>query len=159
MSARLGWLQRTAISLALGGLIGCNSLTNLGIAVPYLGEPPLSAIANLREREKGSIVVIQGTVGQSAPFIGSAAYQVQDKTGTIWIRTTNPVPPPGKTITIRGKIDYQSILVDNLEVGEIYLVEVEQLETVSQSPIEPPVQAKPKKDGTDELFLPHKRYE
>ena len=152
MFARLSLVQRTMLSLILGGLIGCNSLANLGVALPYLGEPPLSTIAKLKDQPKGSIVVIQGTVSKYVPFIGSAAYQIQDKTGTVWIKSTNPLPQSGQNVIVKAKVDFQSIEVASQELGEIYLLELEQLEPTEQ----PQVKPKPKKAPTNDLFLPHK---
>ncbi|WP_425428920.1 DNA-binding protein [Aphanothece hegewaldii] len=163
--------------LLIGGLIGCSTLAELGIAVPYLGDPPLNSVNDLTKQKRGTIVYIKGIVKGSAPFLNSNAYQVQDKTGMIWIRTEKKPPTSGKEVIIKGKLDYQSIAVGNQELGEFYVVELEQLEQNAQTPatptpptqptttpkptaipIKPPaVLPQPIPDPTDDLFLPHKQ--
>lgn len=171
-------VRRSCVLLLVGGLIGCSALAELGIAVPYLGDPPVISVNDLTDKKRGAIVYIKGIVKGYAPFLNSGAYQVQDQTGTIWIRTEGKPPPSGKEVVIKGKLDYQSIAVGNQEVGEFYVVELEQLELTAQtptqtSPTQPttptttskpsviPVQlptAKPQPDPTNDLFLPHKQH-
>lgn len=54
--------------LLLLGLFGCSTLADLGIAVPYIGDPPLTAIEQLQEKPKGTLVYLRGTVSNYAPF-------------------------------------------------------------------------------------------
>lgn len=171
-------VRRSCALLLVGGLIGCSALADLGIAVPYLGNPPLISVNDLTAQKRGAIVYIKGIVKGYAPFLNSGAYQVQDKTGTIWIRTEGKPPPSGKEVVIKGKLDYQSIAVGNQELGEFYVVELEQLELTAQIPtptspkpttptttskpsvipVQPPA-VKPNllPDPTNDLFLPHKQ--
>jgi hypothetical protein len=170
-------VRRSCALLLVGGLIGCSALAELGIAVPYLGEPPLISVNDLTDKKRGAIVYIRGIVKVYAPFLNSGAYQVQDKTGTIWIRTEGKPPPSGKEVVIKGKLDYQSIEVGNQELGEFYVVELEQLELTAQTPtpkpqtqptpsattskpsvipVQPPA-VKPQPDPTNDLFFPHKQ--
>jgi hypothetical protein len=104
------------------------------------------------------VVVIQGIVANYAPFLDSAAYRVQDESGSIWIRTNNPLPPTGKKVIIRATLNRESIQVASQQLQELYLVELEQLEEAPAPNTEPPVKPKPKKDPTRDLFLPHKRF-
>ncbi|GFE68135.1 DNA-binding protein [Chroococcus sp. FPU101] len=167
----------------VSGLIGCSALADLGIAVPYLGDPPVISVKDLTNKKKGAIVYIKGIVKVYAPFLNnSGAYQVQDPTGTIWIRTEGKPPQSGKEVVIKGKLDYQSIPVASLELGDFYVVELEQLELTAQTPpAKPPTQATPPTpptptakptvipvqppaansdplpDPTNDLFFPHKQ--
>lgn len=160
-------VKRSCILLLVGGLIGCSALADLGIAVPYLGDPPLSSVNELTGKKRGAIVYLQGIVRGYAPFLNGGAYPLQDKTGTIWIRTDSKPPEPGKEVVIKGKLDYQSIPVQSQELGEFYVVELEQLKWTTQTPTpasptvipiqSPTVQPKPKPDPTHDLFFPHKQ--
>ncbi len=75
--------------LLLLGLFGCSTLADLGIAVPYIGDPPLTAIEQLQEKPKGALVYLRGTVSNYAPFLAGGAYLLQDGSGKIWIRTNS----------------------------------------------------------------------
>jgi hypothetical protein len=175
MFARNSLIRRSCILLLVGGLIGCSALADLGIAVPYLGDPPVNNVDDLSEKRRGAIVYIRGIVKGYAPFLNSGAYQVQDKTGIIWIRTEKKPPQQGQEVVIKGKLDYQSIPVGTQELGEFYVVELEQLELTAQSPaptaptpppkpttstaipIQPPAKPQSKPDPTNDLFFPHKQ--
>lgn len=169
-------VRRSCVLLLVGGLIGCSALAELGIAVPYLGDPPVISVTDLTNQKRGEVVYIKGIVKGYAPFLNSGAYQVQDKTGTIWIRSNGKPPSSGKEVVIKGKLDYQSIAVGSQELGEFYVVELEQLELTAQTPtptsptqptttskpsvipVPPPaVKPQPKLDPTNDLFLPHKQ--
>lgn len=169
-------IRRSCALMLVGGLIGCSALAELGIAVPYLGDPPLISVNDLTDKKRGAIVYIKGMVKGYAPFLNSGAYQVQDKTGTIWIRTEGKPPSSGKEVIIKGKLDYQSIAVGSQELGEFYVVELEQLELTAQTPtptspttptttskpsvipVQPPaVKPNPLPDPINDLFLPHKQ--
>ena len=65
---------------------------------------------------------------QLAPFVNNAAYQVEDTTGKIWVVTNNAPPKLGQNISIKSKIEYQSLPFAEEELGDFYLLELEQLE-------------------------------
>jgi hypothetical protein len=157
-------LKRSCLLLLVGGSIGCSALAELGIAVPDLGDPPLVSVDELARKKRGAIVHIKGIVRGYAPFLNSGAYQLQDPSGLIWIRTAGQPPRLGQEVVIKGKLDYQSIPVGNQELGEFYVVELEQLEDTARTPAPTtskptltPVQPQAKPDPTDELFFPHKQ--
>lgn len=142
--------QLGLLPLLLGGLIGCNQLANSGFAFPGRGNLPLTQIGELQQQQNGdSIVYLKGKVGRGAPFLGSGAYQLQDPTGTVWVLTDESLPSQGDEVLIKGQVEYQSIPFGEQELGEFYLVELEQLER----------QAKPPAKPVDDLFLPHKSNE
>lgn len=169
-------IRRSCLLLLLSGLIGCSTLADLGIAVPYLGDPPVSNVNELNQKKRGAIVYLKGTVKKYAPFLNSGAYQFQDQTGTIWIRSNGKPPQSGKEVVIKGKLDYQSVPIASQELGDFYVVELEQLELTAQTPptqppasvpttpkptvipVQPPaVQPHFLPDLTNDLFFPHKQ--
>lgn len=140
------------IPLVVGGLIGCNSLARLGIALPF-GSYAITPINQLSQQNKGTEIYIKGQVGDQAPFLDSAAYQLQDSTGTVWVRTQQNLPSKGKEVVIKAQVDYQSIPLGSQELGEFYVVELEQVTNT-----EPPSESAPKPTTkpVEELLLPHK---
>jgi hypothetical protein len=135
ISTRLASIGSVVLLL---GLFGCSTLADLGIAVPYIGDTPVTAIEQLQEKPKGALVYIKGTVGDSAPFLAGGAYLLQDASGKIWIRTNNKLPRKGEEIVIRGKIDLQSIPQGSQSINEVYVVELEQMDAVAVKPASTP---------------------
>ena len=157
------------------GLLGCNPLTHWGIA---LSNTPINAIAEIGQTTAKKTIQIQGKVINIAPLVNRGAYQLSDQTGTIWILTNEALPNPGEDVIVRGQLQYQSIPVGRQDLGEFYLVEMNQspanIETASptNSQIEPgapvftppapplPARTPPPKEEpilpNEDLFLPHK---
>ncbi|MFM7579078.1 MAG: hypothetical protein ACKO5Q_19350, partial [Microcystaceae cyanobacterium] len=54
------------------------------------------------------------------------AYQIQDETGTVWVKSDRPLPTKGKTIKVRGELSYQAIFIGQEKLGESYLLELNQ---------------------------------
>ena len=91
-------------------------------------EPSPISIAQVSEQKIGKNVYITGKVVHLAPFVDRAAYQVEDKTGRVWVVTTNTPPKLGQNIRIESKIEYQSLPFADRELGDFYLIELKQLE-------------------------------
>lgn len=109
-----------ALSLAIGGLWGCTNLVKTGIGI--------TPIENIQQNwQKYSTVYLKGTVGTQAPFLGSGAYQLQDRTGSIWVVTDETLPTPGETLILKGQVKHQSIPIAGQDLGEVYVEELEQL--------------------------------
>ncbi|MEL4894836.1 DNA-binding protein [Crocosphaera sp. Alani8] len=153
-------------SLLLGSLIGCTPINYLGLAQPTvtpIGEisPQPTAESNTEE----TIIYLEGKVVDSAPFMDSGSYQLQDETGTVWVVTNDPLPQTGETVKITGQVTYQSIPIGGQDMGELYILEVEKLAVntpESTSTVQPVVdtdtEAKPiSKPDPNEFLLPHKR--
>lgn len=88
--------------------------------------PQTTRINSLEKRKSGARVCIKGTVEEQAPFIQSGAYQLADRSGSIWIFTTQPLPELGEEILICGQVGYENIVLEDLQerdVGGIYLKE------------------------------------
>ncbi len=124
----------TGLMLIIGGLLGCTTLADLGVAVPYIGDPPVIQIDGLAQKPKGALVYIQGKVTDYAPFLDGGAYLVQDSSGGVWIRTRGKPPKPGQQILVKGKIEYKNINVANQDLGGVYVDEVEQLQATASKP-------------------------
>lgn len=92
----------------------------------------LAEIGSLQEKNKvGSKVYVEGTIESHAPFLGAGAYQLQDATGKIWVFTTEPLPPLKQTLLLRGRVEYESIQLPQMQgkdLGEVYIEELERLD-------------------------------
>ncbi|WP_241392676.1 DNA-binding protein [Rippkaea orientalis] len=161
--------QGGMLPLLLGGVIGCTPVNYLGLAQTPV--TPIRELVNHKEPNAETIYV-EGTVVDRAPFMDNGSYQLRDETGTVWVLTNGALPRSGDRIMIKGQVEYQSIPVGGQEVGELYILEVEQLtnqaqnpppqaQPVSSPPTEPQSnpnpQPKPKPElNLNELLLPHK---
>lgn len=88
-------------------------------------------VEDIAANQVGKTVSLQGRVVHVAPFLGNSAYQLEDSTGKIWVVTTQEPPKPAR-VEIKGKIKYQSLPFGDQELGDFYLVELEQ--TLPQTP-------------------------
>jgi hypothetical protein len=86
-------------------------------------------IRQIKQNDRGSIVYIQGKVRSQAPFLGSTAYQLEDRTGKIWILSDRAIPTQGAEILVEGKVEYESILLGQQDFGELYILELKQLKS------------------------------
>ncbi len=114
--------RKKAISLLISGLmISCSPLNPLGLA-----SQEYTAIAQLSKLTNKSSVNLRGMVVNVAPFLDGGAYQLQDATGLIWVRTENPLPQKGTSLSVKGELQYEGIFVGQQQLGESYLLEVSQ---------------------------------
>ncbi|WP_013321824.1 hypothetical protein [Gloeothece verrucosa] len=163
--------QRLSLPFVVGGLIGCSSLANLGNALPFK-DYSITPIGEAPKQTQGSTLYLQGKVSQEAPFLAGGAYRLQDHTGSVWVRTNQNLPKPGQALVIKGQVDYQSIPVGNKELGEFYILELEQVDaqytsqpepaTPAPQPVEPPhspsaAPPKPVTKPVEHLLLDHKQ--
>ena len=155
--------------LLLGEIIGCNQLNSFRIAqmpATTINELIQDQQPNEDPQTQGTIYYIKGTVVDHAPFIDNGSYKLQDDTGTVWVLTNGTLPKPGVLITIKGQVEYQPISIGGQDLGELYIVEIEQLKTQSQTrtsgqPTQPFSSSKPESTSVpglniNELLLPHK---
>ena len=116
-------VQMTAISLLMAGLLtGCQTWVQSGFGV--------TSVDRIEKNwQKYSKVYVRGTVKQVVPFVGNAAYELEDSTGNIWVFTsTIPAPKSGEEVLIQGQVKYQSIPISGQEFGEVYIEQVKRLE-------------------------------
>ncbi|MFB8798795.1 MAG: DNA-binding protein [Microcoleus sp.] len=99
------------------------SQLNLGLNVASIGEVQ-------QKRQVDAEVYLRGKVENRAPFVGNAAYQLQDDTGSIWILTKQVLPQLGDEVLLKGAVRYKTIKLKDLagkDLGEVYVEEIEQL--------------------------------
>lgn len=112
------------ILLLLLNIVGCGQLNNFSwspIAQNFLHTPISSLEA---PKSIDSNVYLQGKVSARSPFLEGGAYQLDDSTGKIWITTATKLPSLGTEIAIKGKVHYQSIVIENREWGELYVIQL-----------------------------------
>lgn len=132
------WRKKAIPFLISGLIISCSPLNPLGLAS---GE--YTAIAELGKIANQSNVTLKGIVVNIAPFLEGGAYQLQDATGTVWIRTDKPLPPKGSSLAIKGELKYEAIFVGKQQLGESYLLELSQepqssVSSTEQTPVPTP---------------------
>ncbi|WP_267384454.1 DNA-binding protein [Cyanobacterium sp. uoEpiScrs1] len=153
--------------LLLGEIIGCNRLNFFRIA--QIPVTPISELIQHQQQDEDprtqeTIYYIKGTVVDNAPFIDKGSYRLHDDTGTIWVLTNDILPKPGDLITIKGRVEHQPISIGGRNLNELYVLEIEQLKTQSQSinqPTQPSSPSQPQSTSTSDLdinklLLPHK---
>ncbi len=119
MTAKLSWVGRKLFfPLFLSGwMVSCSPLNPFGLAQEYLDIAKLEEISNQRT------VNVQGIVVNVAPFLEGGAYQIQDKTGRVWVKTDRQLPRKGTVLSIRGEVAFEPIFIGPEKLGESYLVE------------------------------------
>lgn len=97
----------------------------------------IAKIKDLSQQKKiNAKVYLKGKVINTAPFLGTGAYELQDKTGSMWIFSKESLPIVGKNLTIRGEVKYQSITVNamkNEDFGDFYINEIQRLPEENES--------------------------
>ena len=100
--------QISIVLLFVTGLVSCQSISHSESWINF----NTAKIELLQQKQKiGAKVYLRGKVKSHAPFLGAGAYQLQDNTGSIWVFTTQPLPPLGQDLLIQGKVEYKSILI------------------------------------------------
>jgi hypothetical protein len=126
--------RRISLSLLLSGLIlSCSPLNPFGLASQeYVSINALSQLSNQR------VVYLKGIVVNLAPFLEGGAYQLQDGTGAVWIKTDKPLPKKGTALTVKGELAYQAIFIGQDKLGESYMLEIEQQPETASVILPPP---------------------
>ncbi|NJL47315.1 MAG: hypothetical protein HC929_07245 [Leptolyngbyaceae cyanobacterium SM2_5_2] len=124
------------IGLALVGLAGCETSVHQTLAfslrdrlrlMPGLAWlSPIIPIAEVSQHRQG-VAYLEGRVEQQLPLINQGLYQLIDDSGEIWVMSAAPPPAVGESVTIRAAIHYESILIQEQEMGEHYAEELERL--------------------------------
>ncbi|WRH65739.1 MAG: hypothetical protein RSE13_18350 [Planktothrix sp. GU0601_MAG3] len=121
--------QISIVLLFVTGLVGCQSISPSESWINF----NTAKIELLQQKQKiGAKVYLRGKVKSHAPFLGAGAYQLQDNTGSIWVFTTQPLPPLGQDLLIQGKVEYKSILIKDMkgkDIGDIYVKEIDRKST------------------------------
>lgn len=121
------FVQIASVLLLAGGMVGCRQIAD-STAKLNLNTTKIEAIA--QNRKVGAKVYLRGTVENRAPFLGAGAYELADRTGTVWVFTTDPLPPVGEKMLLRGRVQYEAIEVggaEKLDIGDFYIEELERI--------------------------------
>ncbi len=117
--------QISIVLLFVTGLVGCQSISYSESWINF----NTAKIELLQQKQKiGAKVYLRGKVKSHAPFLGAGAYQLQDDTGSIWVFTTQPLPPLEQNLLIQGKVEYKSILIKDMkgkDIGDVYIKEID----------------------------------
>lgn len=111
-------------AIALGG---CQASIEDSLVALGKEELAITEIDKIQNRKDGRTVYVRGKVIHRSPFLGSAAYQLEDETGSLWVFSDNPLPPQGTEVFIKGKIKQETLPIEERELGEFYLIELQQL--------------------------------
>jgi len=107
-----------ALLLLLVGFTPLRFLIQTGLQQPI----PLEQVQRvkwLRDRT----IYIQGRVSDRVPLIGSQVYQIEDRTGNLWVVSSNTQRQPGESVKIKGVVRFESIVIEGNEVGNVYVEE------------------------------------
>lgn len=126
--------------------------TVLGYFSFALADPTITDIGTVQPNNRGTKIYLRGKVTAQAPLLGSGAYQLEDKTGKVWVLTNEKLPQQGEEIAIEGQVEYQDISIEQQNMGELYIVQVQQLDGTATT--QPSV--KPTITPQDGIFLPHR---
>lgn len=119
-------------SLAIAiGLAGCGGLGLSGEGMPNLELPPLAEtltgptqpIDQAQQAEVGTSIMVEGTVQRVAPLASGGLYALADDTGSVWIKTTAPLPNPGDNLRVDGVLAYQAVVIGGADRGEFFIEE------------------------------------
>ncbi|HEY9816628.1 MAG TPA: hypothetical protein V6D20_12640 [Candidatus Obscuribacterales bacterium] len=81
---------------------------------------------------QGRIVIVRGTVRDRVPLLGAQVYQLQDRTGDIWVLSSDATIQTGEQLKIRGSVEHQPISAVDGDQSQVYIQELEQLERSPQ---------------------------
>jgi hypothetical protein len=127
MKKHLFFSIKTGFFLILTLLVGCGTLEETALRYNL----NIAQIQNLKKENKvNSQVYLKGKVQSIAPLLDVGAYQITDGTGNIWVFTNNKLPIPGEEMTIKGRVNYQSVAPEGMgrDVGDFYVEELERIE-------------------------------
>lgn len=71
-------------------------------------------------------VRLQGQVGARAPLLKGQVYELQDRTGKVWVLSPMTNLKTGDSIMIQGRVRYEAIEIAGQNLGEVYIEEQRQ---------------------------------
>ena len=107
------------------------SLLTILLASLFGCQAPVITVEQIPAKKVGKTVYLTGKMVRQAPFLNNAAYQLEDSTGKVWV-VTDKLPTSEQQINIKGKIQYQSLPFAEQELGDFYIVEIEQLSSLPE---------------------------
>ena len=64
---------------------GCQELIDSSLVFLGKEELGITSTGNISKHKSGRKIYLKGKVTHRSPFLGSAAYQLQDDTGSVWV--------------------------------------------------------------------------
>ncbi len=133
MNRRMTVLKGVLLISMAGGLLACGATqgTEESSRQSY---PPLwlsqfthraIALKELPDIAPGTTVYLEGTVAQQTPLLESNLYQLVDETGEVWVRSRTSAPTVGEFIKIRGVVQTEVIVLEGIDISEIYVNEAD----------------------------------
>ncbi|MGD1930326.1 MAG: hypothetical protein ACFB12_15595 [Leptolyngbyaceae cyanobacterium] len=128
------WQLKKWCGLSFGVLLlGCSQPTETSIPSETVGVHLPDRVSQLigstqpietlsRDRVDQTLQ-IEGTVSQAAPLLEDTLYQLTDATGTVWVRSADTAPAINDTVRVTGVLQYQEIVISDIDLGEYYLQE------------------------------------
>ena len=120
-------LSLSIMTTILMGMAGCQELIDDSLVALGKEELAITSVTQIQKKKSGRKIYVRGKVIHRSPFLGSAAYQLKDNTGNVWVFTDNPLPTQGEEVFIRGKVQQESLPIQEQELGSFYLIELQQL--------------------------------
>ena len=107
-----------------------------GSQVPIISLPKSTVkIDSLRQPQRvDRTVSITGSVTQRLAILNGSLYQVDDGTGQVWILTEAAAPAVGEQVYVDGLLQYEAILINDVDLGDYYLEEKERQVQPSDAP-------------------------
>lgn len=68
-------------------------------------------------------ICVAGVVGDRAPLVDEQLYQLKDSSGSIWIVSSDTSLQMGQSVKMKGRLQFQSIVIEGTEQGEVYIDE------------------------------------
>ncbi len=72
---------------------------------------------------------LKGTIGKRAPLLQGSVYELQDPSGSIWVRVQGTIPQSGAEVTIKGTTRYQVIDQNGQSQKSLFIDQVDLLRT------------------------------
>ncbi|ESA37548.1 nucleic acid binding ob-fold trna helicase-type [Leptolyngbya sp. Heron Island J] len=79
-------------------------------------------------------VPITGSVTQRLAILNGWLYEIDDGTGQVWILTAEAAPVVGEQVYVNGLLRYETILINDVDLGDYYLEEQERQLQVPETP-------------------------
>ena len=115
---------RSAFGLGLLTLcVACQAPSGKPLSVISLTRSAIK-IESVRQPQKVErSVSLTGSVIQRLAIVNGWLYQIDDGTGQVWILTENVAPAVGNYVEVSGVLRYESIPINDADLGDYYLEE------------------------------------
>jgi hypothetical protein len=108
---------------SLISISGCQAFNSLEAAFSSPKVIPIESLSTQTKQE--DYIYLRGKVTNRAPFLKNGTYEVTDQTGQVWVLTSQPLPPIGETILVKGQLHSEHLSLAGQEKEQLYITEVE----------------------------------